>query len=316
MLGRMFFPLGTFDEWQVMPYLVGEAGTGKSLVLQVMMKLHREGAVAVAGSKREEKFGLANLADAELVVGMDMPQALSAALPQEMLQSMVSGEQMEVPRKNEKALQVEWKAPVALASNHMPDYVNTGNNVGRRLAVFKFENVVTAPHENLKRDILSTELPQIACRFLRAYHAQRERVAAAGSFWRSVPAQMLQWQGELAAATNKLHEFLAQEPEERGGWIIERVEGHFTLVDRFADAFKAKMETKYKHDAAVLARFGFYQPNTKANLCKSCGAMGGTRGKCCPNYKSDKRDKKYIIMNIRMVRVQPEHQEQCDPLDP
>ena len=96
-----------------------------------------------------------------------------------------------MPRKGQAALHVPWTAPLVLTSNHMPDYANTGGNLGRRLVTFKFERTVSAPQEDLLDRIMAEELPSVACRFLRAYHAQRQRAAAAGAFWRAVPARVI-----------------------------------------------------------------------------------------------------------------------------
>lgn len=59
MLGRLLFPVGDLDNWQVMPYLVGVGGTGKSLLLTIVSKLMAPGSVGNLSSKREEVFGLA-----------------------------------------------------------------------------------------------------------------------------------------------------------------------------------------------------------------------------------------------------------------
>ena len=142
LLGRLLFPVSAMDRWQVMPYLVGIGGTGKSLILAVVTMLFRKGTVGNLGSKREEVFGMANLVDKEVVIGRDMPAKLSGALSQELMQVMVAGESMEIPRKGLTALNVDWTAPVIMGSNHMPDYVNTGDNVGRRIVTFRFDRVV------------------------------------------------------------------------------------------------------------------------------------------------------------------------------
>ena len=299
-LGRLLFPIGSRDRWQAMPYLVGVGGTGKSLLLSVADAMFRKGAVGNLGGKREDVFGMANLVDKEAVFGRDMPAKLSGALSQELMQAMVSGEAMEVPRKGQVALNVDWAAPVIMASNHMPDYVNTGNNVGRRIVIFRFANVVRDPVEDLLDRIRDAELPNVVCRALAAYRAATERAAAAGGFWKSVPPKVLEWRGDLAAATNKLHEFLAMDDDERG-CAIRRVEGRVTWVVDLEAAFAERFgQERFVLDAAVLAAFGFTANTKYENVCKSCKQVArGGKGRCCPAYdKGTNRTKKLVIQDM------------------
>jgi hypothetical protein len=149
----------------------------------------------------------------------------------------------------------------------MPDYVNTGNNVGRRIVTFRFANVVRDPVEDLLDRIRETELPSVVCRALTAYRAAIERAAAAGGFWKSVPAKVLEWRGGLAAATNRLHEFLAMDDDERG-FAVRRVEGRVTWVLDFTDAYEHKMGERPVLDAAVLAAFGFSTMSITPQACR------------------------------------------------
>ena len=299
LLGRLLFPVGKLDNWQVMPYLVGLGSTGKSLILQVMHKLYTPGRVGnLSGTKREEIFGLANLYDKEVIIGRDLPPRLSTVLPQELMQSMTTGEDVEVPRKGLTALQVAWRVPLVMASNHMPDYVNVGNNVGRRLVTFKFTKAVRSPREDLLGAIAREELPGVVRRILRSYHAARERADARGGFWRMVPAEILEWQSSLAAATNKLYKFLTMEDEERG-CSIAREEGRVTWVTDLKAAYERAMGSKLggEVDASVLEQLGYAL--SYENVCKACKQIAkGGRTRCCESYDSTKRSKVLVVQNM------------------
>jgi hypothetical protein len=300
LIGRLFFAVGQLDKWQVMPYLVGVGGTGKSLILCVINCLFNAGAVGNLASKREEVFGMANLVEKELVMGRDMPAKLSGALPQELMQVMTAGEGMEVARKGQTAINVTWSAPVIMASNHMPDYTNTGNNVGRRIVTFRFDNVVTNPKEDLLDSICATELPNILARCVGAYHAACIRVKGSGGFWKSVPPKLLEWQGKLAAATNKVHEFLEMDEDERG-CSITFIEGHVTWLLDFKAAYMAAMKTPYVADPAVFQRFGYATSDKRWNCCKACRQIA--KKGCCASFSNDERLKKDLIFNMRLVRL-------------
>lgn len=303
LLGRLLFPVGKHDNWQIMPYLVGVGGTGKSLILGIVQHLFPVGAVGNLAAKREDVFGMANLADKDVVIGRDMPKALSGVLSQELMQCMTAGEHMEVPRKGTIALNVQWTAPVIMASNHFPDYVNTGGNVSRRLVPFNHENPVSAPNETLLEDILATELPNVVARCLSAYRDARAAAKEAGGFWKSVPPKIKEWQGTLSAATNKLHQFLSMDDDERG-CKIERVEGKVTWVSDFKTAYEAKMgDRSYAPDAAVFLRFGFRTSGEKReNVCKHCKQLAKARGgRCCEGFSRDKRTIKTVIYDLSLT---------------
>jgi hypothetical protein len=303
LLGRLLFRIGAADRWQVMPYLVGIGGTGKSLILQVADAMFRRGAVGNLGARREEIFGMANLVDKEAVFGRDMPAKLSGALAQELMQAMVAGEAMEVPRKGQVALNVVWTAPIIMASNHMPDYVNTGNNVGRRIVPFRFDKVVAVQDDGLLARILETELPAVVCRATRAYRAAVERAAAAGGFWNAVPPKIREWRGDLAAATSKLHQFLAMDDAERG-CTIRRVEGRVTWLPDFVDAFSAKMGTRAgAKDLAVFEELGFRVSDKAVYVCKGCMQLANGRGdRCCVEYTTALRDYKRVIYDMAVEK--------------
>ncbi len=195
----------------------GTGEIGKSVILAVITALFRPGTVGNLGSKREEVFGMDNIADKELVIGRDMPKKLSGVLPQETLQCMVSGEDMEIARKNAKAVNLTWTAPIVLTSNHFTDYESTGGNTARRFVTFCFNNPVSNPDYALKARILDSELPNILARSLKCYRELRERLRIQGiPFWSAVPDQVLEWKNSMTAATNDLHRFLAMDDDERG----------------------------------------------------------------------------------------------------
>jgi hypothetical protein len=241
-----------------------------------------------------------------------MPAKMSGALSQYQLQQMTSGESMSVSRKGLTALNVTWSAPLVMASNHMPDYVDTGNNIGRRIVVFRFNKPVRSPAESLLKRICATELPNVACRFVTAYHALGARIADADcSFWDAVPSLILEWQGTLAAATSKLHRFLGMEDEQRTYtdasqrshfYKIEHVPGCITFVGDFQYAFETVMRTKLAAvDPAVLARFGFSFTDKREQTCKSCKQLA--RSGCCDAYHKENRTLKTVIHDMRMSLV-------------
>ncbi len=155
LLGRLLFRVGQLDNFQVMPFLLGAGGTGKSLVLSVVEKLVGEGAAAPLPTTGEEVFGLANLYDADVVLERDVPQKLNKALSEDNMRSMVTGEPMTISRKRLDAVKHRWTAPLIMAGNSAPDYTNTGGNLTRRFVTFRFNNPVVSPRLRERARVLS-----------------------------------------------------------------------------------------------------------------------------------------------------------------
>ena len=298
LLGRAFFKVGQLDDFQVAPYLVGQGGTGKSLITLVIEATMRPGTVGNLAPKREEIFGMANIASKELVIGRDMPAKLSGSLSQELMQTMVSGEQMEIARKNGIATNETWTSPLIVTSNHMPDYITTGSNVSRRFVVFLFNNVIKNPDYTLKHKLKGQELPNIVARCLAAYFNLLRKVETQQtSFWNLAPKKVTEWQAGLTAATNKLYEFLAMDEDERGV-SIQSEEGKATWLLDFKAAMEEKMGSKtFNKDIAVFNKFGFEVSNGYENVCKSCKQPGGH---CCDAYNRNNRTKKEVIYGMIM----------------
>ena len=241
---------------------------------------------------------MANIASKELVIGRDMPAKLSGSLSQELMQTMVSGEQMEIARKNGIATNETWTSPLIVTSNHMPDYITTGSNVSRRFVVFLFNNIIKNPDYTLKHKLKGQELPNIVARCLAAYFNLLRKVETQQtSFWNLAPMKVTEWQAGLTAATNKLYEFLAMDEDERGV-SIQSEEGKATWLLDFKAAMEEKMGSKtFNKDIAVFNKFGFEVSNGYENVCKSCKQPGGH---CCDAYNRNNRTKKEVIYGMIM----------------
>jgi hypothetical protein len=189
LVGRLFYNIGERDNWQVIPWVVGLSGTGKSLIMDVVTALFAKGAVGVLTSNQEQVFGLADKHDKQVLIGRDLPRHMSSVLAQELFQSMVSGEDVCVPHKNQTARVVRWATPMIFCSNHTPDYVDNAGQVARRLAMFHTKRVVAVPDTGLFDRIRRTELPAFLAKALRAYHTAVE-AHAGQAFLQWCPAEL------------------------------------------------------------------------------------------------------------------------------
>jgi hypothetical protein len=80
LIGRMFLPIGTLDNWQVAPALIGDANTGKSSIAKVVTAMFPPSQVGVISSSFEGTFGLMNFKKKRVIICPDMPVNLHKVL--------------------------------------------------------------------------------------------------------------------------------------------------------------------------------------------------------------------------------------------
>ena len=316
LLGRLLFPVGALDNWQVMPYLVGLAGAGKSIVLDVVAAMFCTSAAAVLSKTQEAIFGLETKYTKEVIVGRDMPQQLSKVLDATLLQSMVSGEAVSVALKGDAAIDVpKWSVPLIFASNFMPDYIDSAGQISRRIVAFQFPSLVDTPDPQLSKRILSEELPAVVRKVLHAYLGAVRDHGAKG-FFNWCPEPLREARKEVRLQTDYLRRFLAAGPLDNASstvriYVIQQRDV-LTSMPEFEDAFKKYMKFKFprvdftlaKKDVSAFTELG-YEIETDIKMCKAClkKSKGGKPGvRCCDNYGDANRVNEVFIKHLKIVR--------------
>lgn len=143
MLGRMLHDVNAKDKWQVCLFLIGRAGTGKSLLLKAMGWFFNEENVETIANNLQKGFGLESIYNnGKTLACRCMEVKHDFALDQAQLQSMISGEPVSIQRKNQVALSVVWKIPIMLAGNECAKWINNSDSITRRMILAFFERKV------------------------------------------------------------------------------------------------------------------------------------------------------------------------------
>lgn len=154
MLGRLLHKTG-MDDWQVMLFLKGVAGCGKSTILLLMESLFLPDRVGTLESEGEVTFGLGPLVDKSLVVCPEVKRKFN--LPQGTLQSMITGESVSAAVKYKDPKQVKWETPLLFAGNELPNWTDASDSMARRIFMIIFSrrvtNVDTDLNEQLQQEI-------------------------------------------------------------------------------------------------------------------------------------------------------------------
>ncbi|KAJ3244541.1 hypothetical protein HK104_008025, partial [Borealophlyctis nickersoniae] len=208
-IGRMFFKINERDNWQYMPYLEGEGGTGRSTIMNVIMKMFDK--VGSLSKENEQKFCLSSLYDQELVLIDDLPRNFKDVFPQTTFQSAVSGGLLPVRIMRTTAFSVLWAVPFIFAGNWSPDYLDKGQ-VTRRIIRFLFEHPVKKSDcdPTLERRIVENELAPLIYKCLCLYKEYVEKHGRK-SVWAFCPAYFREMQTEMRAERNPLYAFLTSD---------------------------------------------------------------------------------------------------------
>ena len=208
MLGRLLYPLGSHDNWQVILFLQGVANSGKSTIGKVVKMFFDISQVAILSSNAEDKFGLEPLLNHLVWICFEVTKSWSISRCD--FQSMVSGEDVSAARKNKVAQQITWDIPGLLLGNEMGPWLDSAGSIIRRLLVCKFQNTITEVDNDLDKKLFQ-ELPMILYKCQSAYVSMVKEYKSDG-IWQRIPRYFKKVQKDIAVNTNPIKAFLCESP--------------------------------------------------------------------------------------------------------
>ena len=208
--GRLLHDLHVMDNWQVLPFIKGVAGSGKStILLEICQKFFAPEDVGTLSNNCERKFGLSALVDKLLYVA---PEYGKSGIEQSEFQMMISGENISIAKKFETAISRQWKVPGIMAGNEHPGYQDHQGSIARRMILFLFNHHVNNRDPKMK-DNLKEELPLLIIKMNRAYLDAVEKYGKYDLWKKGVlPQYFLETQGDMSEQINPLVNFLNQCP--------------------------------------------------------------------------------------------------------
>jgi hypothetical protein len=146
MLGKLMYEVNEADRWQVIPFLIGKAGTGKSILIRLVRHLYPAACVANLSNNAEVKFGLSAIYGKLMFLCPEVKK--SFAVDQADFHSMVSGEEVSIAIKNHTAQTHPWTAPGLMAGNEAFGFEDTANSLYRRVVAMYFNVFVPEAQKN------------------------------------------------------------------------------------------------------------------------------------------------------------------------
>lgn len=206
-IGRLFYEVNERDSWQVIPFLKGVAGTGKSTVIKVVQRLYSARDVGVISNNIEKQFGLSTIFNKKIFIIPEMKGDF--ALDVASFQSMVTGEDLSMAVKHESPCVGRWSVPGIMAGNESPNWQDKSGSISRRVVVLDFPNKVPAETSdpNLLRNIVETELPSIVRKASLAYRWAVDNFGNA-DIWTALPPRIREERRKLQYSTNPLYAFV------------------------------------------------------------------------------------------------------------
>jgi hypothetical protein len=169
LFGRLLFEVGEMDAWQVILFIVGRAGTGKSTLLDALAAFFQPEDVEILANKgRKGDGGLQTFIGKFMWMCREVKHDMS--LDQADLQSMITGETMSISVLFNPSVTVTWKVPGVLAGNEAAAWTDNSGSISRRLIMGVFDRKVdpSCSDPRLKQKIKG-EMPQFLYKCCIAY---------------------------------------------------------------------------------------------------------------------------------------------------
>ena len=315
LIGRLFYDVGEFDRFDVMPLIVGDTSTGKSTLVDIVSAMFAPDRIGVVDSSHEDVFGLQSMYEKELVVSSEIPDNMARMLASDKFKKMVCGEKIEVPIKHGVAETVTWRVPMIMCGNDYPRYRNEKGAISKRLAIFSFTRYVDIQDSSLKNRIIDEELSRLVVKSLIAYRQLLHHTGTT-SFWMRCPSYFRDTTAGMHETTDYVHMFLTIGHGDNS-WFDRAVHaqkvmyfvqrpGHTMWMEDFKKKFYDYLRFRHpliKHrwskDYSPFKRLGYVIE--RRNMCRAC-KQPATR-KCCVHYGPANRSHIDIITNIECVEM-------------
>lgn len=202
-IGRMIYEIHEYDDWQVLLFIKGVAGSGKSTLGKLVSYLYDANDVGVLSNNTEKKFGLSALVEKLIYVCYEVKNDFQ--LDQGEFQCMVSGEQMSIPFKHEMAQSVTWRTHGMFMGNEVASWCDNSGSMSRRIVLGVFRELVTEGNPKLFAELQA----EIGYTLLKSNLAYREAAYAFGEkdIWNVLPEYFWHNRRALRAETHALAYF-------------------------------------------------------------------------------------------------------------
>lgn len=208
MFGRLLYKVNELDNFQLCVFLLGIAGTGKSVICEIIAKFYGKEAVGKMSANCQQTFALSGFVDKHLIICPEVKSNFGLAASD--FQSMVTGESVSANRKHQEIVTIrKWPSQLLMAGNDVPPWSDSLGALFRRLLVVRLTNPVR--DEDVDTEIarkLRDELPLLLIKFHACYLHLIETFRNA-SFWLFADEKFLEARRALELELSPTKKFLS-----------------------------------------------------------------------------------------------------------
>ena len=224
MIGRMFYPIGTFDQHGLVLVASGATTTGKSTILDAITSVMEKN--ESVGTRPE--FALYGKNKKELL-HCNEAEHLFSYIREEQFKSMARGETVEIEGKGKDKTSEKWTTPMCFcAQNPIVVKDKSGAIHRQRLFNIRFLRRVKKVDKTLAKRI-AKEFPKLIPFLIDTYHKNIHTF--------TLPTQVAEWNDEITDSNNYFAQWLNTSPESLYT-VVEPCEKHITKYEALYKAWK------------------------------------------------------------------------------
>lgn len=203
-IGRMLYNVGLLDDWQVIMMFIGSGGTGKSTITNIIKKFYENDDVGVISNNFQTIFGLGDIYNKYIYIAPEIKRDWK--IDQAEFQEMISGGKMNINKKHQSSVMVDWTVPGILAGNENPGFTDNALSIQRRIVVSRFDTKVENADGNLSKKLYN-EISSII-RSCNLQYLKYARLHGDKDLWSWIPPYFKETQKLMTTSTNTLNAFL------------------------------------------------------------------------------------------------------------
>jgi phage/plasmid-associated DNA primase len=240
MLGRLLYNPNV-DNRDVLLYLRGVGGSGKSSVLKMVQGWFERDEVAILANKTEEIFGLENYLHKKIIVAADLTK--DANLDTGDILSIVSRDTLSIRRKNKSQVYENLDCHFIAAGNDFPvKWADTEGNFLRRIFIIDTPIPPQRSDPDFRRRLMKSGGHSL--RFCNvAFLQMMISLPRDADFWTQIPERFLKNRLRFLANTSSL---LAYVYDQKDCQFLETGEHLYCLEKEFTEQYH-RWCTKYGH---------------------------------------------------------------------
>ncbi len=239
--GYLIYPKNTCEQ---MFFFIGDGANGKSVLIELYkMFFPREFITSLSLDilAKESSFKREGLITSRLNVASE---AKGKEIDSEEIKKIVSGESINVDRKNRPAMEILPQTKILIATNSMPFFADTSHGIDRRLLIIDFKNRFVKDEKQLDNDSRIFKMinkPDLLS------NLRKEKSAILNAFIKSlIGLKRLKWVIPESTNTKEIKESYIEQTDTLGYWIrdtfIKGKEGDAISVQAIYDAYKTYYE--------------------------------------------------------------------------